>query len=104
HQIFYEQGLNASVLTASSLFGVGTIVVVTIFVSDGELLRGLVDVVVFGLLGLVMFGITFKITDWLTPGHLGTLLVEDEGFHPAVLVTSVANLAVAAILAVSIIP
>ena len=102
-QIWHDRDLNASILVVSALFSVGILVVVSIFVADTDLARGLIDAVAFGLLGIILFGISFKITDWLTPGDLGALLVEDR-FHPAVLVTAVVNVTIAMILAVSFIP
>jgi hypothetical protein len=85
------------------MVGVGIIVAVSIFVSHEDVGKGLIDTAVFGLLGLVLFALAFLVIDWLTPGHMAAMMVEDH-FHPAVLLVSAANLVIGIILAVSIIP
>jgi uncharacterized membrane protein YjfL (UPF0719 family) len=103
HQIWTDRNLNASILTASAMLGLSAVVVVSIFVSHEDVSQGLIDTAVFGLLGLVLFAIAFKVTDWLTPGDYSAMMVENH-FHPAVLISSVTNIAIGFILAVSIIP
>jgi uncharacterized membrane protein YjfL (UPF0719 family) len=102
-QIWTDRNLNASILTASKMLGLSIVVVVSIFVSHEDVGKGLIDTAVFGLLGLVLFAVTFKVTDWLTPGDYSAMMVEDR-FHPAVLISSVINVAIGLILGVSIIP
>jgi len=102
-QIWEDRDLNASILAVSAMFAMGIIVVTSIFVAHDDLGRGLIDTAAFGLLGLVLFALAFKITDWLTPGDMAALLVEKE-FHPAVLLAGVTNIVIGFVLAVSIIP
>jgi hypothetical protein len=63
---------------------------------------GIVSTLAYGLLGLVLMGLSFVVIDAVTPGKLGALLME-ESQHPAVYVSGAAHLAVAAIVAVAII-
>jgi uncharacterized membrane protein YjfL (UPF0719 family) len=102
-QIWEDNDINATILAVSAMIGIGIVVVTSIFVAHDDVGQGLIDTAVFGLLGLVLFAIAFKVTDWLTPGNLGALLVE-KTFHPAVLLSAATNIVIAAVLAVSIIP
>jgi uncharacterized membrane protein YjfL (UPF0719 family) len=102
-QIWEDNDINAAILAVSAMFGIGIVVVTSIFVAHADVGEGLIDTATFGLLGLVLFAIAFKVTDWLTPGNLGELMVEKQ-FHPAVLLSAVTNIVIGLVLAVSIIP
>jgi uncharacterized membrane protein YjfL (UPF0719 family) len=102
-QIWEDNDINAAILAVSAMIGIGIVVVTSIFVAHADVGEGLIDTAVFGLLGLVLFAIAFKVTDWLTPGNLGELMVE-ERFHPAVLLSAATNVVIGLVLAVSIIP
>jgi uncharacterized membrane protein YjfL (UPF0719 family) len=102
-QIWEDNDINATILAVSAMIGVAVVVVTSILVAQSDVGQGLIDTAVFGLLGLVLFAIAFKVTDWLTPGSLGELLVE-ESFHPAVLLTATTNIVIGVVLAASIIP
>jgi len=102
-QIWEDNDVNATILAVSAMIGIAIVVVTSIFVAHDDVGEGLIDTAVFGLLGLVLFAIAFKVTDWLTPGNLGELLVE-KAFHPAVLLSAATNIVIGAVLAVSIIP
>jgi uncharacterized membrane protein YjfL (UPF0719 family) len=102
-QIWEDNDINATILAVSAMIGIAIVVVTSIFVAHDDVGQGLIDTAVFGLLGLVLFAIAFKVTDWLTPGNLGELLVE-RAFHPAVLLSAATNIVIGAVLAVSIIP
>jgi uncharacterized membrane protein YjfL (UPF0719 family) len=102
-QIWEDNDINATILAVSAMIGVAVVVVTSILVAQSDVGQGLIDTAVFGLLGLVLFAIAFKVTDWLTPGSLGELLVE-EAFHPAVLLSATTNIVIGVVLAVSIIP
>ena len=103
YQIWADKNLNASILATSAELGVSIIVAVSIFVSHEEVGKGLIDTASFGILGLVLFAIAFKVTDWLTPGDFSAMMVEKE-FHPAVLLAAATNILIGVILAVSIVP
>ena len=65
--------------------------------------RALLYTVVFGVLGILLQAVAFLVLDLITPGRLGSHLVE-PAFHPASLVSAAAELAVAAIIVASIWP
>jgi uncharacterized membrane protein YjfL (UPF0719 family) len=100
-QVWVERNRNAAVLAASNLLGVGIIVATAIAASDGNWAQGLLSTAAYGLLGLVLMGLSFIVLDVVTPGKLGAILV-DEVPHPAVYVNGAAHIAVSAIVAVAI--
>ncbi|MGH4012594.1 MAG: DUF350 domain-containing protein [Pseudonocardiaceae bacterium] len=99
--IWLHRNRNAAVLVASNLLGVGIIVTSAIAASADAVLAGLVSTVVYGVLGLVLMGLSFLVVDLLTPGDLGALLV-DETPHPVAWVTGASHLAVAAIVSAAL--
>jgi uncharacterized membrane protein YjfL (UPF0719 family) len=101
-QVWVERNRNAAVLLASNLIGVGAIVATAIAASEDDWGAGLVSTVAYGLLGLVLMGLSFLVIDSVTPGGRGAVMAE-ETLHPAVIVNAASHLAVAAIVAVSII-
>jgi uncharacterized membrane protein YjfL (UPF0719 family) len=101
-QVWVQRNRNASILLASNLLGVGIIVATAIAASENDWAVGLVSTLAYGILGLVLMGLSFVVIDAVTPGKLGAMLVAEEP-HPAVYVNGASHLAVAAIVAVSII-
>jgi len=101
-QVWVERNRNAAVLLSSNLLGVGIIVATAIAASENEWGKGIVSTLAYGLLGLVLMGLSFVVIDAVTPGKLGALMVAEEP-HPAVYVNGASHLAVAAIVAVSIV-
>jgi uncharacterized membrane protein YjfL (UPF0719 family) len=100
-QIWVQRNRNAAVLAASNLLGVGIIVATAIAASQGNWAEGLLSTAAYGLLGLVLMGVSFIVLDAVTPGKLGEILVEDVP-HPAVYVNAASHIAVSAIVAVAI--
>lgn len=101
-QVWVQRHRNAAVLLASNLLGVGIIVATAIAASEDDWGVGIVSTLAYGLLGLVLMGLSFVVIDAVTPGKLGALLMEEQA-HPAVYVSGASHLAVAAIVAVSIV-
>jgi uncharacterized membrane protein YjfL (UPF0719 family) len=101
-QVWVERNRNAAILLASNLLGVGIIVATAIAASENDWAIGLVSTAAYGILGLVLMGLSFVVIDAVTPGKLGALMVSEEP-HPAVYVNGASHIAVAAIVAVSII-
>ncbi|WP_106848754.1 DUF350 domain-containing protein [Blastococcus sp. Marseille-P5729] len=99
--IWQQRNRNAAILTASSLLGVGLIVCAAINASEGDLGNGLLGTALYSLIGLAAMAVAFLIIDLLTPGRLGDALADAQP-HPAVWVQSVLHLAIAAIVAVSL--
>jgi uncharacterized membrane protein YjfL (UPF0719 family) len=100
-QIWVDRNRNAAILAASNLLGVGIIVATAIAASQGDWAEGLLSTGAYGLLGLVLMGVSFLVLDAVTPGKLGAILVEKEP-HPAVYVNGASHLAMSAIVAVAI--
>ncbi|MBW4704103.1 MULTISPECIES: DUF350 domain-containing protein [unclassified Micromonospora] len=99
--IWTERNRNAALLLTSNLAGVGIIVVAAIAASEDDFLLGLVGSAAYGIVGLVIMALAFVLLDALTPGKLGTLLVDQQP-HPAVWVSAMVHLATGAIIAAAI--
>jgi uncharacterized membrane protein YjfL (UPF0719 family) len=100
-QIWVQRNRNAAILLASNVLGVGIIVATAIAASQGDWAEGLLSTAAYGVLGLVLMGISFIVLDAVTPGKLGELMVHEEP-HPAVYVSAASHIAVSAIVAVAI--
>ena len=57
---------------------------------DALALRSVMAALVYSVLGIVVFGVTFKIIDALTPYHLWRQLVEEKNVALAIVVGSMA--------------
>jgi uncharacterized membrane protein YjfL (UPF0719 family) len=102
NQLVYEQrNRNAALLAASGLFGIGLIVVTAILTSDDDFTRGVSSAAGYGVLGIVLLAVSFKVVDALTPGDLG-LICTDADAHPAIWVTAVSHIVMGAVLAAAI--
>ncbi|HEX6870346.1 MAG TPA: DUF350 domain-containing protein [Micromonosporaceae bacterium] len=100
-QIWIERNRNAAVFLSSALAGMAAIVFTSIITTYADLVTGLTSTAVFGLLGLLLMAGATRLVDLATPGDLGEMLVDPKS-HPAVWVSSTANLAVASIVCASI--
>ena len=69
--------------------------------SADELGRGLLEAGFYGLIGVALLALSFKVLDALTPGHLGTIVTDPQG-TPAVYVTAAFQIALGAILAAAV--
>ncbi|WBB73556.1 DUF350 domain-containing protein [Micromonospora sp. WMMD1128] len=99
--IWAERNRNATLLLASNLLGVGTVVVAAIVSSADDFVLGLVGSAAYGFLGLVIMAAAFVLLDVATPGKLGELLVDPEP-HPAVWISATVHVATGAIIAAAI--
>jgi hypothetical protein len=100
--IWMERSLNAAVVLASGFLGLGGIVFAAIWANgSGSLGEALGWTVVFGLLGVVLQAVAFRLLDLVTPGDLAELVTERE-FHPAALVAAAAQVAVSLVVIASI--
>lgn len=100
-QIWEDKNKDLTAVLASGLVANTATIVVAILSSNDELDKGLVDAAGYGLLGVILIGLVFKVVDLLTPGDLGAMVAHDD-HHPAVWITVVTHLAVGAIVAASI--
>jgi uncharacterized membrane protein YjfL (UPF0719 family) len=99
--IWRQRNPNAAIVLSSGLLGIAVIVVVAIITSHDSLVAGLVSTSVYGVVGLVLLGLSFVLLDAITPGKLGEILTEPV-LHPAAWVTATVHLAVSAIIAAAI--
>ena len=100
-QICAERNRNAALFLSSAMLGVAAIVFTSIITTYAELAKGLATTAIFGVLGLLLMAGAFRLVDALTPGRLGEIVVDPQP-HPAVWVSSAANVAVAAIVCAAI--
>ena len=102
--IYEERSVNAGIALAAGFLGQGAIAFTTIWTNaTSGFGRALLYTVVFGVLGVVLQAVAFLVLDLITPGRLGTHLMEPV-FHPASLVSAAVQLAVSAIIVASIWP
>ena len=102
--LWEDRNPNAAIVLGSAMLGLGGIVTTAIATSDDELGLGLAETAGYGLLGILLMGLSFLLVDMLVPGRLGRLgrMLADPDPHPASWVTAAANVAVAAITAAAI--
>ena len=99
--IYDERNKNAALVLASGLLAIATIVATAIFTSHDDFTQGLADTAGYGVLGVILLGVSFVILDKLTPGDLGVICTDREP-HPAVYVTVATQLAIGLIVAAAI--
>ena len=100
-QIWEDRNKDLTAVLASGLAANTMTVVTAILTSNDDLGKGLVDAAGYGLLGVILIGVVFKVVDLLTPGDLGAMVAHDD-HHPAVWITVVTHIAVGAVVAASI--
>ncbi|NDK92126.1 DUF350 domain-containing protein [Gordonia desulfuricans] len=102
--VWAEQNRNAVLLTASMV--IGLVLVMMAGVIDGaglELWRGLVYTIVYVVVAIAVMMWSFVLIDWLTPGKLGTLLLEEnDDAHPAGWITATVFVGIGAIIAAAV--
>lgn len=99
--VYRERNRNAALVASAGLVGIGLIVTTAILTSHDDFTRGVTSAAGYGLLGIVLLAVSFKVVDALTPGDLGVICTEREP-HPAVGVTRVTPLVMGAVLAAAI--
>ena len=99
--IYGDRNRNAALLVSSGVLALAAIVTTAILTSENELGAGLVSAFVYGLLGVVLLAVSFKVMDLLTPGDLGVICTDADA-HPAIWLTAAAHLAVGAVVAAAI--
>ncbi len=101
--VVHAKSYSAALVLAAALIGQGLVIFTAIW-TNAETGFGdaLLWTVVFGLLGVVLSAVAFTLVDLLTPGRLGTLLMEPGPVQPIALVAAAAHLAVAGIVVASI--
>ena len=101
HLVYTDHNRNAAILVAANVLAIATIITTAIATSSDDLTDGIVESAVYGLLGVGLLAVSFKVIDALTPGHLGTLVTSEEN-TPVVYVTAAFQIALGAVLAAAI--
>lgn len=99
--VYTDRNRNAALVTCAGLLGIGLVVTTAILTSEDDFVRGVSSAAGYGLLGIVLLAISFKIVDAVTPGDLG-IICTDADSHPAVWVTAVTQVIMGAVLAAAI--
>lgn len=93
-QVMEDRNINAGVLLTAALVSLGLIQWFAVFFSGGGW-NSLIDVAIFGAVGVGLQALGFVMLDVLTPGKLGAICVATERFHPAAAVAASVQVAVA---------
>ena len=101
HLVYEDHNGNAAVLAGANVLALAGIVVTAIATSDDDLGKGVLDALVYGLIGIALLALAFKVLDRLTPGNLGQICTDPPG-TPAVYVTAAFLLGLGAVLAAAI--
>ncbi len=96
-----SENLNAGLLVGGKLVAVGIIVFSAIWTAPDELDVGLVEAIMYSLLGLLTSGIMFLVVDLVLPVRLRHL-VNEEKFDPATCVAVGAEVGLALVIAAAI--
>lgn len=99
--VYVERNANAALVVASGLIAIGLIVAVAIIAADDAFARGVATATGYGLLGVLLLGVSFVVIDKLTPGDLGAMVADPQP-HPAIYITIAAQLAIGGIVAAAI--
>jgi len=98
-----QRNRDAGIITGAALLGIGIIVTVAIYSAEGNLGQGLAQAGGYGLVGILLMGVAFRVIDALTPDRLGHIVMSNED-HPVTYMISASLVAVGAILAAAISP
>lgn len=96
--IVRHASVNASIVTAAGIIGLGGIVFTAIWTNgDSAFGTALGWTIAFGVLGVAMQAAAFRALDLVTPDDLPAIVVQ-PGFHPASLVAAATQLSVSLVI------
>jgi uncharacterized membrane protein YjfL (UPF0719 family) len=101
HLIFRQRNTDAALVASAAVVAMGLIVVTAILVSSDDTSDGLLDLLVFGGVGLVLLALSFVVVDLLTPGKLAEA-VADGVRDPGVYLLMAVQIALGGVIAASI--
>lgn len=100
--IYVERSVNAGIVLAAAFVGLGLIVFTAIWTNGatgfGSAFGG---TLAFGVLGVLLQALAFRLLDAVTPGDMASMVVERD-FHPASIVAAAAHLAISLVVVASI--
>ena len=89
---------NAVIVTASGMLSMAFIIVFAILNSANDLTAGLIQSLVFGLIGLIAQVLAVRLLEWITRLGVGAIIEQDE-FAPVSAVVAALHLALGLIVA-----
>lgn len=96
-----SQNLNAGLLVGGKMIAVGIIVFAAVWTAPDALDEGLVEAILYSVLGLITSALMFLAVDAVLPVHLRHL-VNEERFDPATCVAVGAEVGLALVIAAAI--
>lgn len=90
------------IVTASGMVGMAFVIVTAISVSSGTLLEGLLQTLIFGLVGIIAQVLAVRVIEWVTGIDVGATL-KSQTLLPQAFVIAAAQLAIGTVVAVAII-
>ena len=100
-QVFFERRPNAVVLTSAMDVSLALVIIAAIRASSNQLGQGLLDTLVYGLVGVALQGIALATLEAVVPGRFRGF-IDAEEFHPASIAAAVVLLAVGGINAIAL--
>jgi uncharacterized membrane protein YjfL (UPF0719 family) len=100
-EVFVDRRPNAVVITAAMDVSLALIIVAAIRASSDQLGQGLLDTLVYGLVGVALQGIALAILEAAVPGRFRGF-IDAEEFHPASIAAAVVLIVVGGINAVAL--
>lgn len=100
--VWIDRNRNAVLLTTSMVLGLALVMVCAVVdTAADELWRSLVYTIAYVVLTIAVMMWSFVLIDWLTPGKLGTVLLENDE-HPAGWITAAVFLMVGGVIAATL--
>lgn len=100
--IYVDRSVNAAIVLAAGFVGLGLVVFTAIWTNaESGFGPALGWTITFGVLGVVLQALAFRLLDLATPGDMAAMVIERE-FHPASLVAAAGHVAVSLIVVASI--
>jgi uncharacterized membrane protein YjfL (UPF0719 family) len=100
-QVFVDRRPNAVVITSAMDLSLALVIIAAIRASADQLGQGLLDTLVYGLVGVALQGVALAILEAVVPGRFRGF-IDTEEFHPASIAAAVVLLAVGGINAVAL--
>jgi uncharacterized membrane protein YjfL (UPF0719 family) len=100
-QVFVDRRPNAVVITSAMDLSLALVIIAAIRASADQLGQGLLDTLVYGLVGVGLQGVALAILEAVVPGRFRGF-IDAEEFHPASIAAAVVLLAVGGINAVAL--
>lgn len=100
-QVFVERRPNAVIVTAATDVSLTLVIGSAILASSDKLGQGLIDTLVYGLVGVALQGVALVVLEAVVPGQFRDV-VDEERFHPASVAAAVVLMAIGAITAAAL--